>query len=90
MTLELDTKLHSVIAIYNADIFACIDLCNADTFHQMWNNTQSHATAFAVRVSPVEAPTSCSMMHAGTGHPFFHLGSLFWLFNCIYLHVKWV
>ena len=67
--LALDAEQCTIIALHTADSFSGIDLCTADQFSQLLNNLKSSVIAFAVCISHVEVPTSCSLMHVGTGHP---------------------
>lgn len=67
--LDIDAAKYTVAAARKTAALGSVNLCTADAFRQMLNNPKTRAKAFAVRVSSVEEPTSCSLMHAGTGHP---------------------
>ena len=67
--LDLDAEQHTVKAAHTADSCSVIDLCTTGLFSQLLSNPKSCATVFAVHISHVEAPTSCSLMHVGTVHP---------------------
>ena len=66
--LDLDAEKHSFNAACTADSCSDIDICTADQFSQLLSKPKSRATAFAVRISHVEAPNSCSLMHVETVH----------------------
>ena len=77
VSLALNAKQCTVIAVYAAYSFSGIDLYTANQFNQLLTNPKSSAIAFAVPISHVEASTSYSLIHVGIGHP----SLLSWLFS---------